>query len=106
MQIAEGIETGRDYYWRRSEGWTGLQGQPDRHWEYYVEFSGFNGAGGVWCIEKMRHNRCSSYPNGTEWFSTQPMTLSHEKSMELVRTIQQGLGIQLPAEAHAGDSDA
>jgi hypothetical protein len=92
MKITATLETGVDYYWKRSEGWRGLSGQPDCHWEYYVEFSGFNGAGGAWIVEKTRHHGCRWYPpskvsSGGEWFCRQPRTLSAYDTWKLIREI-------------------
>jgi hypothetical protein len=98
MQIAEGIETGQDYYWKRSGGWKGADGVSERYWEFYIEFSGFNGAGGLWLVEKTRHNGQSSYPNGKSWFSIQPRTLSRQESLQIVREVQKHLGIALTEE--------
>jgi hypothetical protein len=81
LQIADGIETGRDYYWKRSEGWTWLDGR-ERWWEYFVEFSGFNGVGGVWCTEKSRWN------GAAQWQFKQPMTLSHAASIKLIEEVR------------------
>ena len=92
MKITASLETGVDYYWKRSEGWTGLNGQPDQHWEYYIEFSGFNGTGGAWVVEKVRLHGCRWYPatatrGGSEWFCRQPRTLSRYETWKLIREI-------------------
>lgn len=91
MKITATLETGVDYYWRRSEGWSSPSGS-DQHWEYYVEFSGFNGAGGAWIVEKTRHHGCRWYPasntrSGSEWFCKQPRTLSAYETWKLIREI-------------------
>jgi len=78
MKIVDGIETGIDYYWKRSEGWVGLDGKTERWWDYFVEVSGYNGAGGLWIVEKSRHS------GETSWFSRQPRTLSLAESRQLI----------------------
>jgi hypothetical protein len=91
-EIAPGIFVGQDYYWKRSEGWTSLSGKEDAHWEYWVEISGMNGAGGLWLIEKTRHHGQFSYPNGTPWFSRQPQSLSYEASCKVIQALLANLG--------------
>ena len=82
-EIAPGIFVGEDYYWKRSDGWQ-WDGR-ERWWEYYVEITGMNGAGGLWIREKSRWN-------GTHtWHFTQTHTLSYEKSCELIAQITANL---------------
>ncbi len=54
MQIAEDIETGKDYLWKTSDPWDWFGKQC--WWEVSVEFIGLNGDGGMWLIEKWRWN--------------------------------------------------
>ena len=81
MQIAEGIETGRDYFWKRSKPWNWFD-DGQRWWVYYVEFSGFNGGGGVWIVEKSKWN------TSAEFMFENIRTLNHEKSLELIEDVQ------------------
>lgn len=78
-EIAPGIFVGEDYYWKRSGGWqwNGVE----RWWEYYVEITGMNGAGGVWCIEKSRWN------GALDWQFRQPQLLSYVDSCELIQAL-------------------
>jgi hypothetical protein len=82
-EIAEGIGLGREYYWKRSDGWQ-IFDQPENWWEWYVEIDGFNGGGGLWITEYLRW-----HSGGTH--STQPRTLSREESLKLVRELQANL---------------
>ena len=81
MNIAKGIETGKEYFWKRTNGWKWIDGNT-RWWEIFVEFNGFNGAGGVWLIEHWRWN------DSIQTVFSQPRTLSNEKSIEIIEEIQ------------------
>jgi hypothetical protein len=81
MRITDRLETGVDYYWRRSESWKGHDGG-DRWWEWFVEISGLNGAGGLWIVEKLRHH------GQVRWHSKQPRTLGYSDSLKLVGELE------------------
>lgn len=84
-EIAEGIELGREYYWKRSGGWKNLWDDGTNWWEWFVEINGFNGAGGLWITEVLKwHNSGATH-------STQPRTLSYEDSAKLIRELQANL---------------
>jgi hypothetical protein len=81
MQITEQVETGKRYYWKRSDGWDWFDGQ--KHWwEYFVEPCGLNGAGGLWV--KVWHKWNSS---GFEW-GPQVESWSWEKTAEVLGAIE------------------
>jgi len=85
MIMYDGIQTGVKYYWKRSDGWdwTEPDGSETRHWwEYFIEFSGFNGAGGAWLLEWHKWNS-----SGFEW-NPQPRTLSYDETMRIVDQIR------------------
>ena len=70
------LESGRDYYWKRSDGWQ-WDGR-ERWWEYYVEiYPGMNGGGGVWIYEKSRWNGAS------DWHFKKPRNLTYEETRDL-----------------------
>lgn len=79
MKIADGIETGREYYWRRTDGWDWNGAR--RWWEVFVEFSGFNGAGGVWLTERWRWN------GSAQTMREQPRSLRLTESLEVVNAV-------------------
>lgn len=54
MEIRDGLFTGHDYYWKRTDGWDWF-GAP-RWWEVSIEFLGLNGSCGAWLKEKWRWN--------------------------------------------------
>ncbi len=88
MRICDGIETGISYFWKRSKGWKGLNDTPDCHWEYFVEFSGFNGVGGVWIIERSRHNGAGPTDyDGKPWFREQIKSLGWDESKKLINEV-------------------
>jgi hypothetical protein len=86
MKIADGIETGRRYHWKRTDGWTWFDGTT-RWWEIDVEINGINGLLGLWIVEFWHWN------GSAEILRRQPRTLSRDESMVLVRDIQRNLGI-------------
>ena len=74
------LESGRDYYWKRSDGWQ-WDGR-ERWWEYAVEiYPGMNGGGGVHIFEKSKWNAAS------DWHFTTPRNLSHDETCALFREI-------------------
>lgn len=74
------LESGRDYYWKRSDGWQ-WDGR-ERWWEYAIEiYPGMNGGGGVYVYEKSKWNGAS------RWQFTTPRNLSHTETCELFREI-------------------
>jgi len=79
VQIAEDIETGKEYFWKRTEGWDWFGTK--RWWEVFVEFAGFNGAGGVWLTEYWRWN------SSKETIRKEVRTLSREDSQKLIKQI-------------------
>jgi hypothetical protein len=89
------LKAGRDYYWKRSEGWqwNGVE----RWWEYYVEiYPGMNGGGGVWIKEKSRWNGAS------DWQFTTPRNLTHEETCDLFRDVVAHLHLQSDEEISHG----
>ena len=84
MVICDGLETGKKYYWQRSNGWKSFDGQ-EHWWEYFVEFTGFNGAGGVWLLEWHKWNS-----SGFEW-KPQPRSLSYAESQKLIAEVKANL---------------
>ena len=76
MNTDQHLEIGREYYWKRSDGWTWIDGQ-ERWWEVFVEASGFNGAGGYWIEERWRWNGSS------ETIRAQIRTLSAEETCQI-----------------------
>lgn len=76
------LEIGREYYWKRTDGWTWIDGS-FRWWEVFIRIDGYNGAGGYWLTEFWRWN---GSPHNT---STQPRTLSYEDSRQLEQDIEQ-----------------
>lgn len=83
MEIFPGIETVRNYYWKRSAGWTDSAGNK-RWWERWVEFVGLNGAGGVWINIHARQN-------GGDFMFCDSVTLSYEDSKKLIGEILQAV---------------
>lgn len=104
MTITDGIETGRDYYWKRSNGWNwwlvgshpSSQQRERRWWTYYVEFTGLNGAGGAWVKVKSQWNGA---PVGLHF--TQPQSLSWEETQAMLREIKLNL-VGIPGIPEAG----
>ena len=85
MIVHDGLQTGTRYYWKRSNGWdwTNPGGSVTRHWwEYFIEPTGLNGAGGMWVLEWMKWNT-----SGFEW-KPQSRSLSLEESLEVVDQIR------------------
>ncbi len=80
MQIADGIETGKEYYWKRSAGWQ--WNDRERWWEVFVEFDGLNGAGGAWLREKWRWN------GSQQTIYNQPRSLSYQETAEIIEQIK------------------
>ena len=82
MIITETLETGREYFWKRTEGWDwfGIQ----RWWEVFIRIDGFNGGGGLWIEELWRWN------GSLETLQRQPRTLSLEDSQKLIAEIERG----------------
>jgi len=80
MVISPGIETGVEYFWKRTKGWNWLGST--RWWEVFVEFSGLNGGGGAWIIERWRWN------GSAETLRCQPASLSLEKTKKLIDEIK------------------
>ena len=85
MKIADGvdIETGVEYYWKRTDGWDWNGDQ--RWWEVFVEFTGFNGVGGVWLVERWRWN------GSDQTMREQPRTLSLDESREVIEAVRENL---------------
>jgi hypothetical protein len=83
MQIVDGIETGKKYYWKRSKGWDWFG--TTRWWEYFVEFAGFNGSGGLWLVET------SSWNGSDQEMFRQPRSLSREDSAKVVEQVKANL---------------
>lgn len=88
MNITENIKTGTEYYLKRTEGWDWF-GTP-RWWEVFVEFSGLNGSGGIWLIERWRWNGSSQ--NIREHIRT----LKFEKSQEIIQQVETNLRLTAP----------
>ena len=80
MIISPGIETGIEYFWKRSVPWDWFGSK--RWWEIFVEFSGFNGGGGAWIVERWRWN------GSAETIRYQPDSLSWEKTKALISEIK------------------
>lgn len=90
------LESGRDYYWKRSEGWQ-WDGR-ERWWEFYAEiYPGMDGTGGVYITEKSRWNGAS------KWHFTTPRHLSHEETCDMFREIVKHLPAQESAVNQSGD---
>ncbi len=78
----------------RSDGWNWwLRKNPPSHeererrwWTFYVEFSGFNGAGGAWIVEKSQWN---GETVGSHF--KQPRSLSYVETQEMIRAIKLNL---------------
>ncbi len=83
MEIREGIFTGRDYYWKRTDGWDWFGTR--RWWEVSIEFTGLNGSGGAWVKEKWRWN------NNPQVVKEEILTLSIEKTEEIVIEIKMNI---------------
>lgn len=86
MIITEGIGTGIEYFWRKSDSWDWFGVQ--QWWEIFVKFYGFNGEAGVWCEELWKWN------GGTpgKYQFTQPRTLSYEDSAKMLQEIKDNQG--------------
>lgn len=82
MIINNGISSGQEYYWKSSNSW--IWAGDRRWWDITIEFSGLNGAGGAWLIERWRW--CGS----SQTMITQPRSLSYEETQKLIREIQYG----------------
>ena len=81
MKIAEGLETGIRYFWKRTGSWKWLDGR-ERWWEVDIKFDGFNGAGGVWLTEYWHWN------GSAEILRVQPRTLDYETSKQIIDTVK------------------
>lgn len=69
MIICDGIETGVEYYWDKTDSWTWIDGST-RWWQIFVVFSGINGGGGanvkkLWRWNGSPHTIRNDYANLT-----------------------------------------
>ena len=79
MKIYDNIETKKEYFWKKSDPWDWFGVK--RWWEVFVEFSGLNGGGGAWIIEKWRWN------GSTENIRTDIKSLPFEETMKIIHKI-------------------
>ena len=75
-----GLQTGKEYYWKRSEGWNWFG--TSRWWEVFVEISGLNGGGGAWLVERWRWNGSS------ETIHEHIKSLSYEETRKITEEIK------------------
>jgi len=73
------IETGIEYYYKRTSAWDWFGEK--RWWEIFIEFSGFNGTGGCWIIERWRWN------NSKQIIIEQIETLPYQETKKLIKKI-------------------
>lgn len=84
MKIYKNIETNKEYFWKRTDSWDWFGVK--RWWEIFIEFSGLNGSGGAWLIEKWRWN------GSTQNIRNDIKTLSYEKTIKIITDIQANNG--------------
>ena len=72
------LEIGREYYWKRTKGWTWIDGT-HCWWEIFVVPLGINGVMDYWVTERWRWNGSS------QTIREQTRSLSWDESRELER---------------------
>ena len=72
-QPMKSLEIGREYYWKRTDGWKWIDGE-QHWWEIFITVDGYNGVGGYWLVERWRWNGSS------ETLKVQPRTISYDES--------------------------
>jgi hypothetical protein len=84
MKIVHGIETGKKYFWKRTNGWKWFDGE-EHWWEVDVIFDGLNGVGGVWLREQWHWN------GDDQVMIDQPRSLGVDESNEIIRLVRHNL---------------